>query len=153
MLRLHYLGSIVLFLFKQKTAYEMRSSDCSSDVCAAGLPICLDVGAGPGAAIRLIFRDVDAGPVARLFFIRRVVPAGGGRRGGQSEQSCREDEITNDAHGRALGSGLPLVLQRLPSYCSSTWSIRVTGSMRNRSLVNALRHDPATGGNGCVMAS
>src|SRR3546814_7240601 len=28
---------LVLFLFKQKTAYEMRISDCSSDVCSSDL--------------------------------------------------------------------------------------------------------------------
>src|SRR3546814_2111203 len=30
---------MVLFLFKQKTAYEMRISDWSSDVCSSDLPI------------------------------------------------------------------------------------------------------------------
>src|SRR3546814_4581320 len=29
---------VVLFLFKQKTAYEMRISDWSSDVCSSDLP-------------------------------------------------------------------------------------------------------------------
>src|SRR3546814_2023564 len=29
---------IILCFFKQKTAYEMRISDCSSDVCASDLP-------------------------------------------------------------------------------------------------------------------
>src|SRR3546814_6684000 len=28
----------VFFFFKQKTAYEMRISDCSSDVCSSDLP-------------------------------------------------------------------------------------------------------------------
>src|SRR3546814_15910754 len=31
--------AILLFLFKQKTAYEMRISDWSSDVCSTDLPI------------------------------------------------------------------------------------------------------------------
>src|SRR3546814_4499142 len=31
--------SIILFLFKQKTAYEMRISDCSSDVCSSDLAV------------------------------------------------------------------------------------------------------------------
>src|SRR3546814_20188635 len=35
-----YLGSVVcVFLFKQKTAYEMRISDWSSDVCSSDLVI------------------------------------------------------------------------------------------------------------------
>src|SRR3546814_11452 len=32
------MGSSVLFFFKQKTAYEMRISDWSSDVCSSDLP-------------------------------------------------------------------------------------------------------------------
>src|SRR3546814_5364058 len=32
--------SIVFFFFKQKTAYEMRISDCSSDVCSSDLVPC-----------------------------------------------------------------------------------------------------------------
>src|SRR3546814_6901770 len=31
--------SIVFFFFKQKTAYEMRISDWSSDVCSSDLPV------------------------------------------------------------------------------------------------------------------
>src|SRR3546814_5337341 len=30
---------VVVFVFKQKTAYEMRISDCSSDVCSSDLPM------------------------------------------------------------------------------------------------------------------
>src|SRR3546814_10639726 len=37
-----FLHSIFFFFFKQKTAYEMRISDWSSDVCSSDL--------GPGAA-------------------------------------------------------------------------------------------------------
>src|SRR3546814_4856819 len=32
------LSSLVVFFFKQKTAYEMRISDWSSDVCSSDLP-------------------------------------------------------------------------------------------------------------------
>src|SRR3546814_9779821 len=31
---------MIVFFFKQKTAYEMRISDWSSDVCSSDLPIC-----------------------------------------------------------------------------------------------------------------
>src|SRR3546814_6609494 len=31
--------AILLFFFKQKTAYEMRISDWSSDVCSSDLPV------------------------------------------------------------------------------------------------------------------
>src|SRR3546814_1211062 len=33
-----FLLSVVLFFFKQKTAYELRISDWSSDVCSSDLP-------------------------------------------------------------------------------------------------------------------
>src|SRR3546814_11916373 len=33
-----YLCNLLLFFFKQKTAYEMRISDWSSDVCSSDLP-------------------------------------------------------------------------------------------------------------------
>src|SRR3546814_5026214 len=31
---------MIFFFFKQKTAYEMRISDWSSDVCSSDLPVC-----------------------------------------------------------------------------------------------------------------
>src|SRR3546814_4267327 len=37
----------MFFFFKQKTAYEMRISDWSSDVCSSDLPL-----SGPGGASR-----------------------------------------------------------------------------------------------------
>src|SRR3546814_8916014 len=33
-----YISSVLFFFFKQKTAYEMRISDWSSDVCSSDLP-------------------------------------------------------------------------------------------------------------------
>src|SRR3546814_19845628 len=39
---------VIIFFFKQKTAYEMRISDWSSDVCSSDLPTrCLDRYAAP----------------------------------------------------------------------------------------------------------
>src|SRR3546814_3928219 len=37
----------LIFFFKQKTAYEMRISDWSSDVCSSDLPVALDEGLVP----------------------------------------------------------------------------------------------------------
>src|SRR3546814_9296570 len=34
------MGIVMFFLFKQKTAYEMRISDWSSDVCSSDLRLC-----------------------------------------------------------------------------------------------------------------
>src|SRR3546814_4089462 len=40
-----------VFFFKQKTAYEMRISDWSSDVCSSDLPISLRSGYGSSTAL------------------------------------------------------------------------------------------------------
>src|SRR3546814_16758381 len=83
-----------LFFFKQKTAYEMRISDWSSDVCSSDLvgrqgPA---VRRRPAAAVAIGLlrgRVEDARQVARLVHQRRAVavapdlqaPAGGGAAG------------------------------------------------------------------------
>src|SRR3546814_8756876 len=38
---------LFFFFFKQKTAYEMRISDWSSDVCSSDLILAVDKGVGP----------------------------------------------------------------------------------------------------------
>src|SRR3546814_4811534 len=54
------LRSLCFFVFKQKTAYEMRISDWSSDVCSSDLP------AAPGGRTDCRPRPPGAaGPVAR----------------------------------------------------------------------------------------
>src|SRR3546814_3542238 len=47
------------FFFKQKTAYEMRISDWSSDVCSSDLPTLLIVGALDGPVIELNHQAQD----------------------------------------------------------------------------------------------
>src|SRR3546814_17273695 len=49
-----------VFFFKQKTAYEMRISDWSSDVCSSDLVLCKEF----GPAQSLVLEDV-ASPVAK----------------------------------------------------------------------------------------
>src|SRR3546814_12208447 len=51
-----------VFLFKQKTAYEMRISDWSSDVCSSDLHCCLATSsrASFSAAVSVIVRSVRA---------------------------------------------------------------------------------------------
>src|SRR3546814_8117622 len=45
--RLLYIYSLAVFFFKQKTAYEMRISDWSSDVCSSDLAHLLSCRAPP----------------------------------------------------------------------------------------------------------
>src|SRR3546814_20068222 len=42
------------FFFKQKTAYEMRISDWSSDVCSSDLPGCSEDAVAPGQILKLV---------------------------------------------------------------------------------------------------
>src|SRR3546814_9524960 len=51
----------VFFFFKQKTAYEMRISDWSSDVCSSDLPAAARTDA---EAADLLTSDVDANDTA-----------------------------------------------------------------------------------------
>src|SRR3546814_9261004 len=52
--RLYVIGVIMsFFIFKQKTAYEMRISDCSSDVCSSDPVDALHAGIGIGAGDRV----------------------------------------------------------------------------------------------------
>src|SRR3546814_1122088 len=72
--------SLVFFFFKQKTAYEMRISDWSSDVCSSDLTQPVRVGvrrrhhAEPSAAVRhdRIGRAVDEHDRSRRSEERRV---------------------------------------------------------------------------------
>src|SRR3546814_18671290 len=69
-------AAIIFFFFKQKTAYEMRISDWSSDVCSSDLPVpAFDLpGALPGRA-GLKTADLQSGqPVLLNVFASWCVP-------------------------------------------------------------------------------
>src|SRR3546814_13866403 len=78
---------MVLFFFKQKTAYEMRISDWSSDVCSSDLWDRTGIALEYGGAYRLtyvdgIWRDAEkngCGPAGRPVSrgdLRRLLPGG-----------------------------------------------------------------------------
>src|SRR3546814_5889095 len=59
---------VFFFFFKQKTAYEMRISDWSSDVCSSDLPVAAQLREALQASFDIIARlafadDVDPEPV------------------------------------------------------------------------------------------
>src|SRR3546814_3296102 len=59
------------FFFKQKTAYEMRISDWSSDVCSSDLPLYRDVPAHHQACCAAISRPRrQAAPVPRAMEVQ-----------------------------------------------------------------------------------
>src|SRR3546814_4589571 len=61
----------IFFFFKQKTAYELRISDWSSDVCSSDLNVLLWMGVAQIAGILCI------GPLDRLFNTRKGVVVAG----------------------------------------------------------------------------
>src|SRR3546814_3720781 len=61
-----------LFFFKQKTAYEMRISDWSSDVCSSDLSICVRAQAARGGEEQPVDRRTAPGEPARAAEIGRA---------------------------------------------------------------------------------
>src|SRR3546814_4350797 len=57
---------LFVFFFKQKTAYEMRISDWSSDVCSS------DLQAHPVAVPEAVLHDPFEGPPVRMHLDRRA---------------------------------------------------------------------------------
>src|SRR3546814_3826025 len=102
-----------LFFFKQKTAYEMRISDWSSDVCSSDL--------GPQNPYMNASRIIGAG--ARAPLSQRRPPPAHSRRW-QPRQAPARDKVFRrfPAHGR----GVP------PGVGDSTNAVAETGSARGR---------------------
>src|SRR3546814_15209989 len=71
MLLLYYI--FVVFFFKQKTAYEMRISDWSSDVCSSDLTQAIEI--HPGALAQYPHRDQDMwqGPKGEVEYLLNVI--------------------------------------------------------------------------------
>src|SRR3546814_19241361 len=78
-----------LFVFKQKTAYEMRISDWSSDVCSSDLS---PAGAADATARLLLPPRIAGRPRANRSRLRRLQAAAGGqpRRPGRRTLLARE---------------------------------------------------------------
>src|SRR3546814_8481827 len=87
-----YLGlgfsAVSVFLFKQKTAYEMRISDWISDVCSSDLPQCL----------ALLDRRVS--PLDRLH--EAIAERGEVASKGEDDEDSQEDEDPGGEHLEAL---------------------------------------------------
>src|SRR3546814_2611569 len=77
---------LLFFFFKQKTAYEMRISDWSSDVCSSDLTLALPAGTYDIAAPLRVQRRLtiagakDAKPVLRVASGLARIESGGGLR-------------------------------------------------------------------------
>src|SRR3546814_1562111 len=93
-LRILVMVSVVIFFFKQKTAYEMRISDWSSDVCSPDL-------------LRLVLQQrgiEEAGPDVQR--VQQLVGDGGeapglvGRHGARSEERRVGKECVSTCRSR-----------------------------------------------------
>src|SRR3546814_10329547 len=81
--------SLLCFFFKQKTAYEMRISDWSSDVCSSDLePRRRLGGSGTGAAVGALSVAGLGGPSGGRFFLLQSSRAfrSCARQGARSEE-------------------------------------------------------------------
>src|SRR3546814_6789677 len=78
------------FFFKQKTAYEMRISDWSSDVCSSDLPFDQDRQAKKGHAVGHRAARVDAAFGQRAAFVKA------GQIIGMLDVECGERRVVGD---------------------------------------------------------
>src|SRR3546814_10183667 len=88
---------VFFFFFKQKTAYEMRISDWSSDVCSSDLPVCYDPAVAPdlldvAGRCKLTPEEVAARHAGGRYFVYMLgFMPGLAYMGGQiGRASCRE---------------------------------------------------------------
>src|SRR3546814_5280740 len=105
---MHLVFFIVFFFFKQKTAYEMRISDWSSDVCSS------DLSAHYGFGDRLVGRGIrlaDLRPAQDGPDARDQQPLGKGLA-----------DIIVRPHGQAQRSEERRVGKECVSTCRSRWS-------------------------------
>src|SRR3546814_2931041 len=107
---------MIFFFFKQKTAYEMRISDWSSDVCSSDLFDPLTIGGFAGRAV-----GQDLMPVARLAAHDEQMTAGaqmeqyGGwlraawyRKGDETEEAAVRREVLTVRNSVGLFDASPL---------------------------------------------
>src|SRR3546814_3176346 len=91
---------MLFFFFKQKTAYEMRISDWSSDVCSS------DLCPRPSAATRWRWheREADAGAAPRSW--RRGAQDGDGDGGRARQTDAAADRDPAQTAGRGRGAAV-----------------------------------------------
>src|SRR3546814_3332503 len=105
------------FVFKQKTAYEMRISDWSSDVCSSDL--------GPGAVVRQVER-VHPHRIRRPFLAKRQCKAVDVFEITEQERQRRDREqrrvVEAECGDQLVRSEERRVGQECVSTCRSRWS-------------------------------
>src|SRR3546814_10755032 len=107
----------MLFFFKQKTAYELRISDWSSDVCSSDLPP-----AGKGAGGWIAFDAAKTPAVTMRVGISYVDEAGARANLNRESPAGTSIEATQAATRAAWRSEESRVGKECVSKCRSRWS-------------------------------
>src|SRR3546814_8052490 len=119
----------IFFFFKQKTAYEMRISDWSSDVCSSDLP-------------RLQNRDASQAripcPGCNNFKYPAITQIGAFVSVDSQQLDCFSHDLLLHAGSGAFGSTCSSRLRRLPSVAPST-TFAIAGKTRRVRIVAAIR--------------
>src|SRR3546814_10921904 len=107
------------FFFKQKTAYELRISDWSSDVCSSDLIVVRSLDQQRAVALALhrhrFVGDFDAGVARRLQRARQLQSAEQLRRQRAPEPLARFGAVDAGSEERRVGKGCV-------STCKTRWS-------------------------------
>src|SRR3546814_9419582 len=121
---------IMFFFYKQKTAYDVRISDCSSDVCSSDLM-------RKGRAVRKFLGDGKRGLLERLVGDDEVdEPPALERRG--IVAACEHRHLLRARHARALDLALDPAHQRVEAR-SEEHTSELQSLMRNSYAVFCLK--------------
>src|SRR3546814_4969196 len=114
---------IVFFFFKQKTAYEMRISDWSSDVCSSDLVTLNHWVRGSSPWRRTIITDLEPGALRRARLVSPGGQSGSGASGTKRGTHCAlvERAPSPEARARRRSEGRR-VGKECVGTCRSRWS-------------------------------
>src|SRR3546814_19153107 len=112
----------VLFYFKQKTAYEMRSSDWSSDVCSSDLPR-LNI-------VDRHLRNDGRAHIGEVIIGRRLIRAGGFDR---AADATEEVNFPGGVRTQTKAAAVLGIAVEIPSgVCRSSYAGQIVGPRLNQ---------------------
>src|SRR3546814_3574282 len=115
-----------LFFFKQKTAYEMRISDRSSDVCSSDLAVRAEISVVRAPRLRCRLRNHRAGHGRPVRALGLSLCAQGGRAAGLSQLDGHPKSQCGDGllHAKCLETEAPGTRRQLPALSIRPWRAR-----------------------------
>src|SRR3546814_6050549 len=121
----------VFFFFKQKTAYEMRISDWSSDVCSSDLDLCRSRSAEDGGRARAPALPVSVGGRSGLVHLEQLALAPLDGFLGRGALQCLGVHVGDDVLRQHLGglrTGRPGIAGDAPETPGDRKSTRLNSS-------------------------